>query len=123
MAGQVELFPLPPPTDDLAPWKCLGCGAIYQSCPDFDAHNCPKCGEKVAPKRLLNSRERNAGTYTTCTLDCTAEVFRASGDVVCTTCGEKYQEHKFCAGSAYDTSYERVAYSSNVICDGRHVHL
>lgn len=109
--------------DDLAPWQCLGCAEIFTKCPDFDAHNCPKCGEKVIPKRRLNARARFAGTYTTCSTDCEAEVFCASGDVVCMTCGETYREHKFCIESAYDPGYGHTAYATNVLCDGRHVHL
>ena len=119
------MIELPEPVDDLAPWRCLGCAEIFAKCPDFDAHNCPKCGEKIAPKRLLNAHARLEGTYTTCSKPCSAEVFRASGDVICETCGETYKEHKFCRDSAFeDYSYpERPTYATNVLCDGRHVHL
>ena len=113
-------FPKMPDHD--APYVCLGCSEKFAVCPDFDAHNCPKCGEKVAPKKLLNMRERVAGTYVTCNGDCRAEVFRASGDVLCTECGELYREHKYCVASGYEEGV-RVAYAAHVLCDGRHVHL
>lgn len=109
--------------DHLAPYVCLGCHELYRVCPDPLDHNCPKCGEKVIPKKLLNARERNADRYTTCTSPCDIEVFRASGDVVCETCGEIYYEHKRCLGSAYDPGYGRPVYATHVLCDGLHVHL
>ena len=110
--------------DPLAPYVCLGCPATYAVCPDHDAHNCPKCGDKIIPKKLINARERNAGRYTCCTAACAIEVHRASGDVVCNVCGETYYEHRRCLGSAYDeTGTGRLVYPTHVLCDGTHVHL
>ncbi len=34
------------------PYKCLGCAAEYPTNPDWDADDCPKCGEKVCPVRI-----------------------------------------------------------------------
>lgn len=109
--------------DPLAPYVCLGCRAAYHVCPDQLDHNCPKCGEKVCPKKLINARERNAGRYTCCTSVCDVEVIRASGDVVCKACGETYYEHPRCLGSAGDREFGLTEYADHVLCDGTHVHL
>ncbi len=109
--------------DPLAPYVCLGCPAVFRVCPDHDVHNCPKCGDKIIPKKRINARERNAGRYTCCTSVCDVEVVRASGAVVCAACGETYYEHLRCLGSAYDASDGHAEYATHVLCDGTHVHL
>jgi len=109
--------------DRLAPYICLGCSAVFPVCPDHADHNCPKCGEKIIPKKLLNARERNAGRHTCCTMVCDAEVFRADGDVVCTACGETYYEHPRCLGSAFSVEGSQTVYAAHVLCDSTHVHL
>ncbi len=40
--------------DSNEPYVCMVCGTEYPICPDHDAYNCPICGEKVIPKRLLD---------------------------------------------------------------------
>ena len=40
--------------DTNEPYVCMVCATHFPVCPDNDAHNCPICGEKVIPQRLLD---------------------------------------------------------------------
>ena len=110
--------------DPHAPYVCLGCGRRYETCPDFDAYNCPACGEKVGPAYRRGGALWCARYEAKCHDGCSAETFRADGGVECTTCGRPYRDHPGCFQTRYiEGDRSRGYYVDKVLCDGRHVHL
>lgn len=109
--------------DPDAPYVCLGCSTPFATCPDADAHNCPKCGDKVCPVRLWKRKLRcekepcDGGT----------SFIRADGNCLCPTCGIAYADHPFCANSVIPASLQSSIfpeYILHVLCgSGLHVKL
>lgn len=97
------------------PYRCAGCGKLYETCPDHDAHDCPACGEKVMPEALFQRHH----THVERTASCDVEPRRASGAMVCETCGRTYQQHPLC----FATRTRWAGAFLNVLCDGSHVKL
>lgn len=112
--------------DPLAPYICGGCGRRYETCPDYNAYDCPACGEKVGPLRFF--RRYEARCHDGCAkigphrLD--VDVMRADQDVVCVDCGQLYREHPGCFQTrTFERHIGKSFYVVRVLCDGRHVKL
>lgn len=112
-------------TDPQAPYVCLGCSKVFEACPDFDAYDCPDCGEKVCPARLWHRAVLRCQHRDEDGCGCEAAE-RTDGRCKCPKCGLEHRLHPYCANSKLgpnQSSSTFPEYFLHVLCDGRHVKL
>lgn len=120
--GNGSVADVPHSHDHNAPYVCTACSLVYPVCPDFNAHDCPACGEKVCPVRLW----RRAVIRCVSKLDDVcgiAQMVRTDGACLCPKCRLPHADHPYCANSELKTGESPPAYYLHVLCDGQHVKL